>query len=541
MRTNPVGLPASNDRPAAPQQVFAQAGDTLTQVAQRHGVDPTALRNANPDLPNPDFLLTGQALRLPLHDGTLTPATAGIGAAVGREGVVQGMMQRAYDAGLAAPQEPFDGTVLRSVSGSYESGALDHTFGNPGRYNSGSERLVYTAPDLESVFKEAGAYQQGDTPVLSSRSIVSLQYKAEPDATGRGGVADLAEGTRRTGLPTQTLTHPKGGASPSLLHQLTGEHPYTLPQQAGKGAADAGASGIKAPSAEAKAQINVIPRNTAPEQLRPLSVVRHDHTGVPSLAQPADHIRPLPANDLPAQIGPLNKAAGLRPTPPGDGRTAQHMGTMNQAPESAPQRGIKGALRDLNGAAEGYPRASSVRYGATGAVAATLVDAGVAMAKGQSVPAAQLGKDVATNGAVGASAAKAVDLLTPRMGLVRAGGAIGGAIQASVSGYQNYRAYQAGQVSGSRAIANTVVDTGTAVAAGAAGAAAGAAVGSIVPIAGTAAGAVVGFGVGVGVHYGIQALDHATGMLDGAKSKLADGFQATTSIASKAWSAVAAW
>ena len=201
-----------------------------------------------------------------------------------------------------------------------------------------------------------------------------------------------------------------------------------------------------------------------------------------------------------------------------------------------------GQLRQgLTGAQEGYPRASSARYGAVGGAAATLIDAGVRAAQGQSVNAGQVATATATNAAVGGGAAKAVDLLAPRLGLVKAGGAVGALVQAGVSGYSNVQAYRAGEISGSRAAANTIVDTGTAFAAGAAGAWAGAAVGSVVPVAGTAVGAIVGFGVGVGVHYAIGYLDKATGITSAAKDALASGIQSVSDGASKAWNAIKPW
>ena len=181
------------------------------------------------------------------------------------------------------------------------------------------------------------------------------------------------------------------------------------------------------------------------------------------------------------------------------------------------------------------PRASSVRYGALGAGADTLVQAGVGLVTGRSVDSLQLGKDLAVNTSVGVAAAKITDVLAPRMGSLKAGGVIGGAIQASVSGYTNYQQYNAGNISGERAIANTVVDTGTAVAAGATGATVGAIVGSAVPVAGTAVGAVVGFGVGVGAHYAIQIVDSATGFTSAAKDALTSGLESASSWVTSLW------
>jgi hypothetical protein len=176
-----------------------------------------------------------------------------------------------------------------------------------------------------------------------------------------------------------------------------------------------------------------------------------------------------------------------------------------------------------------------------GGAAATLIDAGVRASRGGSVNAGQVATATATNAVVGGGAAKAVDLLAPRIGLVKAGGAVGALVQAGVSGYGNVQAYRAGEISGSRAVANTAVDTGTALAAGAAGAWVGGAVGSVVPVAGTAVGAVVGFGVGVAAHYAIGQLDKVTGFTSAAKDALTSGIDSVSSGASKAWHSLTPW
>ena len=55
------------------EQVFAQVGDLLGDIAERYGVSVSALRDANPGLG--DRLLPGQSVRLPT-DGHAAPATA---------------------------------------------------------------------------------------------------------------------------------------------------------------------------------------------------------------------------------------------------------------------------------------------------------------------------------------------------------------------------------------------------------------------------------------------------------------------------------
>lgn len=509
--------------------VYAQRGDRLGDVARRHGVDAAELQAANPGLARAEALLPGQAVQLPERRDDTSTAVAGVSAATGREGLVQALQSRAYEAGRTAPQGAFDGTVLRSVPTAHEGGTLDHNFGTAGRYNAPGQGMLYTAPDAASLLHEAQAYANAGRHPLAGRSLVELAFRATPDAAGRGGVSDIAEGARQVGLPVSALTQPKGGKTPSVLHQLTGEHPYTLSQQASKGASDAGASALRAPAATCAAQIDVVTRNATPDQITPLRVTRHDATGRAAGPVPATGlVRPMPTDTRPYTDGPIRKPAGER-------------AAANQAPETADTRAHQRLRQHATDATAGYPRASSVRYGAGGAAAATLIDAGVRVARAEPVAAGQVAGDVAKSAALGGAAAKGVDALTPRLGLVKAGGAVGALVQAGVSGYGNAQAYRAGQISGSRAVANTVVDTGTAAAAGAAGAWVGAAVGSVVPVAGTAVGAVVGFGVGVGAHYAIGALDRATGVTQAAKDALTSGLQSAHEGVAKAWSVLKPW
>ncbi|MDT9000927.1 LysM domain-containing protein [Paucibacter sp. APW11] len=531
--------------------VHAQRGDHLADIAARYGLDEAALRAANPNLGASQQLAAGQALRLPEAKAELNAAVAGVAGATGREGLVQALQAKAYEAGRVAPQTAFDGTLHRALPSAYEAGALNHNYGSPGRYNAPGQGMLYTSPDAASMLHENAAYAGTGQHPLAGKTVLELGFKATPDAAGRGGVADLAEGARRAGLPEQALTEPKGGKSPSLLHQLAGEHPYTLPQQASKGASDAGASALRAPSATGGSQIDILPRNTRPDQIRPQQLTRHDAAGKAAPAQPATGvIDPMPADTRRYTPGALDKSAGARPA------LVERSGGKAYAPTDAPGRPLAAGNQSLEapagtaagrlrqaagGATEGYPRAASTRYGAVGGAAATLIDAGVRASRGEQVAAGQVAQATASNAVLGAGAAKAVDALTPRLGLVKAGGAVGALVQAGFSGYGNAQAYRAGQISGARAVANTVVDTGTAAAAGAAGAAVGAAVGSIVPVAGTAVGAVVGFGVGVGAHYAIGALDKATGFTSAAKGTLAAGLQSLSDGAGSAWKAIKAW
>ena len=546
-------------------QVFAQAGDTLADVAQRYGVSEAALHAANPDAG--DILLTGEALRLPSAEDSDAAAAAhgshaGVAGGMGREAAVQVLMGKAYEAGHVAPQESFDSKVYRAVPTKLdrEQGALDHTKANsPNRYRSATERVVYTSPDPFAAAAEARPYAQAGKAPMADSTLVGLRYTATPDAQGQGGIADLAEGARRVGLPVDALVDPKGNKPPGVLYQLTGEHPYSLGQQAAKGAADAGASGIRAPSAETSHQINIFPRNTHCDQVVPETVLRHDAKGIPGLSQAADHVRPMPPNDKPVVNGPLSKRAG--------DRTGASVG--NQGAEQLDKaRPLNRIRQNLTGAADGYPRANSGRYGAVGGAVVSLAADGVAALQGRPVTVSDGAMHAGANMATGYAAARTADKLLPALGPRLTGGVVAGAIESVVSTGTNAQAYRRGEISAARATANIAVDAGTALAAGGAGAATGAAAGAaagtvVLPLVGTlggtAVGAVVGFVAGTGTYLAVHAAAQATGVMQAAKDKLAGAFigaeqplgraldgvgrglDAAGDAATKGWNAVKFW
>lgn len=111
-------------------------------------------------------------------------------------------------------------------------------------------------------------------------------------------------------------------------------------------------------------------------------------------------------------------------------------------------------------------------------------------------------------------------------GRVGGAGVVGGIVNGGFAAYDQYQAYQRGEVTASQAIGTVVGEAGVGFAAGAAGAAAGAAIGSIIPGAGTVVGGAIGFVagmvVGAAVDWGARQLgvDKALGqgvtaMIDG--------------------------
>ena len=423
----------------------------------------------------------------------IAAAVAGIAGAGGREGSVQAVLDRSYQAGLNAPQESYHGEVHRGNPTDYENATLGYEHSRSGRYHAEGQHAVYGAPTQAGAVRELSIY--APDPGSPNRTYTQLDVSIRPDpVTGTGGVADIRAGLRQQNLPVSALTQPsRGSIATSLGHVLTGEQQYSAPQQVGKGAIDAGAAAIRAPAAVGGTQIDFLPANMDPASISPVNRQTMTPDGNIGPVRNATAVAPMPAYSSPVTPGAIDMPAGAA------------------------------------------GRASSMRYGAAGGAFDTVIHAGIDIARGNSVNAQDVAVATGANALVGGGAARAVDALTPRLGMVKAGGAVGGAIQATVSGYSNYNAYNEGRVSGEQAIANTLVDTGTAVAAGATGAAAGALVGSVVPVAGTAVGAVAGFAVGVGAHYAIQAVDSVTGFTDSAKSAIAGGLESAGSWVKSWW------
>jgi hypothetical protein len=66
MRVNDISHASSHTNDASHHGIaFALAGDHLTDVATRHGIDPTDMAEANPQLNGRSALLTGEAIQVP--------------------------------------------------------------------------------------------------------------------------------------------------------------------------------------------------------------------------------------------------------------------------------------------------------------------------------------------------------------------------------------------------------------------------------------------------------------------------------------------
>jgi phage tail protein X len=360
-RARPASPPAASN--PADTTVYAQRGDRLSDVAQRYGADEAAVRDANPGLALAQSLPAGQAVQLPAtQDTDLNPAVAGIAGAGGREGLVQALQAKAYEAGRVAPQTLFDGTVFRAGATRFESGLLDHNFGSPGRNNAPGQGMLYTSPDAASMLHENAAYAKAGVHPLKDKSVVEVRLNVAPDATGRGGMAQIAEGARQVGLPVEALTEAKGGKSPSLLHQLTGEHPYTLPQQASKGASDAGAAALRVPAATGGDQLDIVTRNAKPSEVTPLRVTQYDASGNASPSKnAAGVIRPMPVDARSYTDGPLAKPAGARPPIVPTATTTDAAGVTTTTPPKLAVADAPG--RPLSAGSQGLEEAAPTRAG----------------------------------------------------------------------------------------------------------------------------------------------------------------------------------
>jgi hypothetical protein len=417
-----------------------------------------------------------------LEHRPVVPGATGLAGAAGREGSVQGLLSRSYDAGFHAPQYDFDGEVYRGVKSPYADTFLDHTKGAKwgGRYNAPGLSLIYTSPSASEAAGEAGAYEG-----MGERSLMRSRYSASLDpTTGTGGVADLFRGMYAENLAESAVTVPKGKGQGPLSYRVLGEHPYSMSQQMGKGATDAGASAIQAPSATGGEQIDIIPRNTAPSQIQPIDRVPYDRAGAPQAVEPATTAKPMPPDLMAQKPGMLDMRAGSR------------------------------------------DRASSLRYGALGGGVASLgSDLYERVANGRNVSGGEMVVDTAAGTAIGGGSALAFDALAPRLGAgmpgaLKAGGAVGGLLEGGFSTIQNAEAYRAGQQTASQATANTLVDTGVGLGAGATGAAIGASIGSIIPGAGTAIGAGLGFLGGMAGSFLVHKLADQSGFSGWAKHGL---------------------
>ena len=415
----------------------------------------------------------------------------GVAGAAGREGAVQSIHQSAYDMGYNAPRSNFNGDIYRNVGSNYANSMFEAQHGANwgGRYNASGQQLIYTSPSLVESVGETSAYNG-----MANRTMVRANYNTAVDpVTGVGGVADVTTAAANRGM-TNALKPHVGNGGPGWLYDLTGEHPYSMTQQVGKGATDSGAGAARMPSATGGNQIDIIPRNNNAGSITPLEVTPYDAHGNATGTRPAGtSIKGMGLDTSPHTPGPIEFEPGSR-------------------------------IRPNNVDPKAGGRSSSARYGAIGGGAMALGTDLWRMGQGEDIGFGQVAADTGVGTAMGAGSALAFDaLVAGGRSAAGAGGIIGGVLEGGMSAWNNANAYSNGDISGGQAVANTVVDTGVGVGAGAAGAAIGAAIGSIIPGAGTAVGAGLGFLGGMAGSYIVHALADKTGAAGWAKEQLGAG------------------
>lgn len=475
----------------------------------------------------------------------LPPSVTGRSGAQGREGFVQTQAQRAYAAGLHAPQVDFGGTLHRNVDARHWEGYANHLYGDArgGRYNDPGQRLIYASPSADEALNEMAAYSRKGQDPMAKKAHVEFDYQAHADpATGRGGMADVSSNMSELGLLPSALTEHKGGTVQpadrswvdqrlgrfgrsdhrSWLSHFTGEDPYLHSRALGRGAREAGASSLRVPSATGGNQIDIIPVNTDPTQLQYERHDIYDASGTPTAHADAEHLN---------QHGPTGSGKGVMPhgdAPIPDANQLSPNNAKHFSPEESPGR---------------TQRAGAVRYAALGSGLTSALHNINAVRHGEMGIGEAVG-NTALNTGVGAASGWANDALSHRLGGGRSGGLKGGALVDAVtsglfSTWDNAKAYGAGKESAGQATANVLVDTGVGVGSGLAGAAAGAALGSVIPVAGTAAGALVGFGAGMLGSWAAHKLADGSGFTDWAKRGLGGVLNHANKPLAKAWDGIA--
>lgn len=508
------------------------------------------------------------------HAGLPAPVIGRAGAQ-GRENLIQTQSQRAYEAGLHAPQSDYDGTLHRNVPASRWEGYADHRFGDAegGRYNAPGERMIYTSPSAAEAQGEMAAYAKPGKPALADMAHAEMHYNAHVDPlTGQGGVADVSGNLSQLGLQRSALTESHGGRiAPeqrtgldltlgrigasidrrlgthlavslprpdhrSWLSHLTGEDPYLHTRALGKGATDAGASAIKVPSATGGNQIDILPTNTDPRQIQYEQHTVHDSTGATHgpTVDPAHVNQHGPSGTgrgvMPLGDAPIPTANRLHPGNPKHFSVAESPGRTERA--GAARYGIAGA-----GLVSGIDNFNEVLHGRKGvgqALTDTAINTGVGglSAVSSEALARRLGSSAASTGTGlrnGFAAAK------PGF---KAGAVVDAVTSGLFSTWDNAAAYRSGRETAGQATANVLVDTGVGVSSGLAGAAAGAAIGSVIPVAGTAVGALLGFGAGMAGSWLANKAITKSGIADYAKTKLGGALNHFNQPLSKAWNGV---
>jgi hypothetical protein len=243
--------------------------DTSSQVFRAHqsihvGTSPTGVIAAAsnwwipPDLAAMIDAGKKKPAELAESDDEKTHVSAGkyvAGATGGAAGAIEKAGQRAYEVGLGALKRDYDGPFYRAVETQHEKTVFDpkYSAGKNQRSNPKGEQILYGATSPSDVIAEAYSYDG-----MNKRTLVEGAFTSNVDvSTGHGGIADLTSAARENNLES-ALRVKVGGKGAGPLARLIGHHPYSLNQQAAKGAKDNNAAGILTPSASHEGdQLNI--------------------------------------------------------------------------------------------------------------------------------------------------------------------------------------------------------------------------------------------------------------------------------------------
>lgn len=383
-------------------------------------------------------------------------AAVGRGAAAGRESFFNTQNGRAYDIGRDTPLTDYDGEVRRAAGQNHATYA-DFTYSDVGgRFARPGQTISYNSETEMGTRAELAHYPGENNPTgMSNQTVVRSNYS--------GRIVDVVDSPQIT---AGALSEPFGsnGRDRTLGSIITGEDPYAHTRQFSDGARAQGAEAMRVPANDGHVNLNLIPESHTAEgslqrQFEYLDQTHYDANGVATHSEVSQNVQ----------------------TPPDGNVPGRNISNTSEFP------GVQS--RD----AEMHSRAGGARYGAAGAATFSTINA---LSDGDLT--LQETGDIAVDTAVGTGAALASDAAGSRLGMVKGGAVVDGAIAVGTSIWNNADAVESGEMSAGDATADVVVDTGVAVTAGLTGMAAGAAAGSVVPVVGTAVGAGVGFVAGAG-------------------------------------------
>lgn len=145
---------------AAPQQLTVRSGDTLEALAATHSTTTAALRQANPQLKNPNLITPGQVLKLPSTPGAAAPSPASSVA--------------------AAPQLPTPAEVAAQLQARQRAAA------------GGRQIAARVVPQSPAQVSNLLPKTVGSATTAKDANVVATQVRGGPMKEGDSGPAVLA-------------------------------------------------------------------------------------------------------------------------------------------------------------------------------------------------------------------------------------------------------------------------------------------------------------------------------------------------------------